>query len=489
MLKCLSQLSRQAFLIIFMCVKHKIKKGNEEIKNMSPSNGQNKNSGKQSFFMAVALLLCCAIIISIVDKKHKEYDLSKSNNTYSNSVKAASSTSLVSNTSAATGSAVSSGSAITTDEVRGVWISYLSYSNKGYTKNSFTNYINKVFKKCKSNGYNTVFVHVRMFSDAMYPSKYFPWSVYSSGKAGKSPGFDPLKIMVTRAHNMGLSIHAWLNPYRISSSTTNINSLPKKSYAYKWAKSSSASKRRNVLKFGNGLYYNPAKADVRNLITKGVKEIVQNYNVDGIHFDDYFYPNLGSKYKKIFDRHEYNLYVKQQKKKGKKYYGIVNWRRKNVDLLISSVYKTVKSTKNNVVFGVSPAGNLDNLYLNWSYYCDVKKWMKSDKYIDYICPQIYWTFTHKVCPFKKTCLRWAKLPRNKNVKLYIGLAGYRAGLSKSQATAVSDIGWSKSNTILKREVEYGRKTKKVSGYVLFSYEDLNRKAASKEIANLKKIFK
>lgn len=456
---------------------------------MSPVNRQNKNSGKQPLFMAIALLLCCSIIISIVDKKHNDNNLSQTDTTYSNSVQAAINTPIPADSTVATGSAVSSGSSITADELRGVWISFLSYSSKGYTKSSFTNYINKVFKKCKSNGYNTVFVHVRMFSDAMYPSKYFPWSVYASGKAGKSPGFDPLKIMVDKAHSMGLSIHAWLNPYRISSSTTNINSLPKNSYAYKWAKSSSSAKRRNVLKFGGGLYYNPAKADVRNLITKGVIEIVQKYNVDGIHFDDYFYPNLGSKYKKIFDRHEYNLYVKQQKKKGAKYYGIVNWRRRNVDLLISNVYKTAKSTKKNVMFGVSPAGNIDNLYLNWSYYCDVKKWMNSNKYIDYICPQIYWTFTHKVCPFKKTCLRWAKLPRNKNVKLYIGLAGYRAGLSKSQAKAVSDIGWSKSNTILKREVEYGRSTKQVSGYILFSYADLNRKAAAKEISNLKKIFK
>ena len=92
-------------------------------------------------------------------------------------------------------------------------------------------------------------------------------------------------------------------------------------------------------------------------------------------------------------------------------------------------------------------------------------------------------------PFQEDMFKMGKLPRNKNVKLYIGLAGYRAGLSKSQAKAVSDIGWSKSNTILKREVLYGRSTKKVSGYVLFSYADLSRKAASKEIANLKKIFK
>lgn len=103
-----------------------------------------------------------------------------------------------------------------------------------------------------------------------------------------------------------------------------------------------------------------------------MKEIVTNYNVDGIHFDDYFYPNLGSKYRKNFDRTEYNSYVRNRKKNNRKYYGIVNWRRQNVDLLISNVYKTVKSTKKKVQFGISPAGNIDNLYLSWSYYCDVK---------------------------------------------------------------------------------------------------------------------
>lgn len=159
----------------------------------------------------------------------------------------------------------------------------------------------------------------------------------------KSGNLHPLKIMVDKAHGMGLSVHAWLNPYRISSSTTNINTLPKSSYAYKWAKSSSKAKRRNVLKYNGGLYYNPAKPDVRNLINNGVKEIVKNYNVDGIHFDDYFYPNLGTAYKKNFDRPEYNYYVKTRKKSGKKYYGIVNWRRQNVDLLIQ---KSLQNSKN-----------------------------------------------------------------------------------------------------------------------------------------------
>lgn len=231
---------------------------------MITNNQKNNSSGKQPLFMAVALLLCCSIIISIVEKKHTEFNSSQYDNTYSNAVYAASTTTIPDDSSSAgdevsSGSAISTGSSITGDEVRGVWISFLSYSSKGYTKQSFTNYVNTMFKKCKSKGYNTVFVHVRMFSDAMYPSKYFPWSVYSSGKAGKNPGFDPLKIMVDRAHSMNLSIHAWLNPYRISSSTTNVNSLPKNSYAYKWAKSSSKAKRRNVLKFNGGLYYNPAK--------------------------------------------------------------------------------------------------------------------------------------------------------------------------------------------------------------------------------------
>lgn len=374
-------------------------------------------------------------------------------------------------------------------ELHGMWISFLNYKTDGYTKSQFTSFIKKTFDSCVSNDYNAVFVHVRMFSDAMYKSDYYPWSKYSSGKQGKSPGFDPLAIMIEEAHARNLKIHAWINPYRITSSTTSYSSIAKSSYAYKWSHSSSASKKRNVLSYGGALYFNPAKDDVRDLITNGVKEIVQNYDIDGIHFDDYFYPNLGSKYKKVFDSKEYNQYKNSTIKNGKKPMGIVSWRRNNVNTLIKNVYSTVKSIDQNCLFGISPAGSIINLYLNNSYYCDVKKWMNSSEYIDYICPQIYWSFKHPSSPYDKIYDEWSTLPRNENVNLYIGLAGYKAGISKSESKKMGDNEWSKSNTVLKRQVAYARKMEKSDGFVVFDYADLHRKSAKKEFTNLTKELK
>ena len=381
----------------------------------------------------------------------------------------------------------SASAAATNKEMRAVWISFWEYGEKKYSKAQYTKYIDNMFNDCKAKGLNTVIVHVRPFADATYPSKYFPWSKYISGTAGKNPGFDPLKYAVTAAHKRGLDIHAWINPYRITKDTTKISSLPRNSIARKWATSSSASKRRRVLKYNGQLYFNPASSQVQNLIVNGVKEIVKKYKVDGIHFDDYFYPSLGTSYKKVFDAKEYNAYKKACKKKKKTPMSIVAWRRNNVNKLLKRVHTAVKSIRKKCSFGISPAGNIDNLYAKNNYYADVKLWMNSTKYIDYICPQIYWSFTQKVCPYKETVDRWLAIPRNSKVKIYIGIAAYRAGISKAEAKAVADIGWSKSNTILKRQVQYLR-SKGCDGFALYSYSSLNRPEAKKELKNLQSIF-
>lgn len=373
-------------------------------------------------------------------------------------------------------------------ELRGVWISFLDYSDKGYTRDSFTKHVQNMFDKCKADKFNTVFVHVRMFSDAMYNSKYFPWSKYSSGKIGKSPGFDPLSIMVSEAHSRGLKIHAWINPYRITKDTTSNKALAKSSYAYKWRNSKSPTLRRNVLNYGGQLYFNPSKSTVRNLITNGVKEIVKNYNVDGIHFDDYFYPNLGTSYRNNFDAKEYRIYRKNCIKNKKTPLSIVAWRRNNVSKLVKQVYSAVKKIDKNCIFGISPAGNIKNLYLKNSYYCDVKKWMNTTGFIDYICPQLYWSLKNPSLPYKKALNRWTAVPRHKNVKLYTGLAAYRAGISSYEAKLIGDKSWSKSNTILKREITYSRNTGEVTGFIFFDYADLERSSARKEINNAVKLF-
>ena len=125
------------------------------------------------------------------------------------------------------------------------------------------------------------------------------------------------------------------------------------------------------------------------MIINGVKEIVKNYDVDGIHFDDYFYPQMNSTYKTAFDAKEYNSYVENKEAKGETPMSIVSWRRYNVNTLIKGVYAAVKEVDANVVFGISPAGNIDNLLSSSGYYANVKTWMANDNYVDYICPQIY----------------------------------------------------------------------------------------------------
>lgn len=374
------------------------------------------------------------------------------------------------------------------DEMRAVWIYYQEMFEQAKSYETWEAYIDETFDVCKAKKMNTVILQVRPCADAMYPSKYFPWSKYATGTAGKNPGFDPLKYAVSAAHKRGLEIHAWINPYRITLSSTKVSELPTGSIARKWATSKRKSKKRNVLKLDNALYFNPASAQVRKLVANGVKELVKNYNIDGIHMDDYFYPSLGTSNYKKFDYSEYKAYVKKCKKKKEDYLTLVQWRRSNVNKMVKKVYATVKKADKKCVFGISPAGSLKNLYDKTRYYSDVKLWMNSSDYIDYICPQIYWSFTHKTAPYKKMVNEWAVLPRSSTVDLYIGLAGYRAGIPKKEAKAVADVGWSKSNTILKRQVEYNRLTGQVSGFCIFPYGTLTRDTAAKEVKNLLKVL-
>lgn len=386
---------------------------------------------------------------------------------------------------------VQAASASDRQEIRAVWISYLDFASAGISKMSeknFQKYVNKMFDNCVKLKMNTVIVQVRPFGDAIYQSKYFPWSVVASGKQGRSPGYDPLKYMVKAAHNRNLEIHAWINPYRVTLSDTKFSSLSASNPAVKWKASKDSSVRRNVLSFGGALYYNPAKASVRKLIVNGIEELVTNYDVDGIHMDDYFYPTLGTNYKNIFDASEYKTYKKKCKKNGKNALGIVQWRRRNVDLLLSQVYDAIKQIDKKVVFGVSPAGNINNLYGSDRYYCDVKKWMSKSGYIDYICPQVYWSFSNKICPYTATVKRWCSIKKNTNVDLYIGLAAYRAGISKAEAQAIGDIGWSSGKNILRRQVTTARKQSKVKGFVFFRYDNMVSSKAKKEVSNLKKVL-
>ena len=369
-------------------------------------------------------------------------------------------------------------------EFRAAWISYLEFlKSKNYTEEEFKSYIDEMFDNCVAMNMNAVVVQVRPFSDAMYESDYFPWSVYASGTQGEALAYDPLEYMVDAAHARGLEFHAWINPYRVTLNNTKVSTLSEDNPARIWRENEDT--KRYVLTYGKNLYYNPAIPEVQNLIVKGVKEIVKNYDVDGIHFDDYFYPNLGSKYASNFDATEYKAYVSECKDSYETAKAIVEWRRTNVNTLVKKTYKAIKELDKDCRFGISPAGNISNLLSNSSYYVDIKTWLSSSDYVDYICPQIYWSFDHKTAPFKTVLNNWIKLKTSDTVNLYVGLAVYRSGISKTTAqNTYGDIGWSQSRTVLKRQVLYGRNTGMVDGYMLFRYDSMIGKTAKTEMKNL-----
>lgn len=189
--------------------------------------------------------------------------------------------------------------------VKSVWITYFELEKltaNSNTAKDFEKAVKSAFKEIKSDGFNTVTVQVRPCADAFYKSNYFPVSKYCFGVQGCELKYDPLEIMVNVAHNLKLRIEAWINPYRVSQSK-DIEELSDNNIAKEWHKSKD--KKSNVY-IDDKIYFNPASNDVKELIVNGVKEIVENYAVDAIHFDDYFYP---SKSKEV-DKNEYSAYVK-----------------------------------------------------------------------------------------------------------------------------------------------------------------------------------
>lgn len=332
------------------------------------------------------------------------------------------------------------------DEISAVWVSYLDLGPMltGKTKAQFTANIGKAFDKIADTGFNTVIVQVRPFADALYQSDYFPWSYLCTGTEGEDPGYDPLAIMVRAAHDRNLEIEAWLNPYRVRAANYT-KKLCEDNPARLWLDEGSDA----VVEYGGGIYYNPASEDARELILNGVEEIVENYNVDGIHMDDYFYPNPD----KSFDADSYAEYNGDL--------SLGNWRRQNVNTLVRGIYATVKDADSSVRFGISPTGNNDNNYNQ--QYADVKKWSGSSGYVDYICPQIYWGYNHASMPYAQTVKDWDNLITHSSVKLIVGIGAYRLGEAGE---------WSGTTDILARMVKTARKADNYGGIAVYRYDSL-----------------
>ena len=340
-------------------------------------------------------------------------------------------------------------------EVKAVWISYLDFYTllQGKSQSQFTSNIAAAFDNAKATGLNTVIVQVRPFGDALYESEIFPWSHIITGTEGVDPGFDPLSIMIREAHNRGLQIEAWINPYRIRTSGQSNKALSSDNPARSYINSGSDV----VLAYGGGYYYNPGSSEAQELIVQGVREIVENYNVDGIHFDDYFYPTTSAS----FDSGTYQASGTSLSP--------ADWRRENVNRLVRAVYAEIKSIDSSLRFGISPQGIIANNYDG--QYSDVELWMAEEGYVDYICPQLYYGFNHATAPFASMVREWNSKIRADGVELYIGLAPYKLGTVDSYAGSGKNE-WLNTSDILARMVEEAREAGNYGGFILFRYDSL-----------------
>ncbi len=341
----------------------------------------------------------------------------------------------------------------TPEELIGVWVTYSEMDTLFSSETGFEKAFEELVKKCKDFGINNLFIHIRPFCDSVYESKLFPKSSYASGYNG-----DALKYMVEVCHDYSLKIHAWINPYRVSTASNDINTLPENSPARVWCTDELSENDKNVLITENGIYLNPAEKDVKKLILTGVREIIENYNVDGIHLDDYFYPTDEAE----FDKASYEAY----KQTVTVPLDLPDWRRKNVSSLIHTLYCAVKAHNKEILFGVSPAADIDRCYNK--LFADVEAWAHGG-YVDYIMPQIYFGFEYPIDKFKfdNLLLYWSALLEDTNAEFYVGLANYKIGT----ANEPDKTEWNEKTDIISRQIELLRQ-EKAHGFVFFSYSSL-----------------
>ena len=340
------------------------------------------------------------------------------------------------------------------DEKRAVFISYIELGEyiRGKDNNTSKNNINKMLDNIKEDNFNMVILHVRPFSDAIYESNIFPYSRYVVDKEGDNPGYDILKYFIGEAHKRKIEVHAWINPYRVRN-TTDTSDISKDNPAYKYLNTNHVKIIEN-----KGIFYNPASNEVTKLIVDGIGEIVKNYDVDGIHFDDYFYPD------DTIDLENYQEYIKAGGT-----LTLSDYRLNNTTNMIKEVYTTIKSINKNILFGISPEGNINN---NYEFnYVDTKKIVSEDGYIDYIMPQIYFGFLNESLPFIDTLHMWNSLIKAPNVKIMPALAFYKAGNSDTFAKS-GENEWVENNDIIKKQVLTSRNVNKYNGFCLFRYSFL-----------------
>ena len=355
------------------------------------------------------------------------------------------------------------------EETRAIFVSYIELNKyiKGNDYEISKRNIRKIIKNIKRLKCTTIILQVRSASDAIYKSNIYPMSL-NIVNTEYDDYYDVLDYFIKESHKSNVKVIAWINPYRIRT-TCDKTTITEKNPAYKYLDT-------DIVYINNGIYYNPSKQETEDLIVKGVEEVL-NYDVDGILFDDYFYPDNN------IDKKDYEEYIKNNEFIEEK-----NYRLNIVNKMIKRVYKTCKNK--NIKFGISPDGNIDNNYNK--NYADVKSWLKSNEYIDFIMPQIYYGFYNSTRDYIKVTKEWENLIENKDIELYIALAFYKVGMEDKYAKSGFNE-WIDNDNIIMREILLSRNLKNYKGFSLFRYEnifneEIYTKTSIKEIENLKKIL-
>ena len=347
-------------------------------------------------------------------------------------------------------------------EFRGVWVATvvnIDWPTKpGLTTKQQKDEFIKLLNEHQRQGINAIMFQIRPATDAFYAKSEEPWSQYLTGKQGQAPNpfYDPLQFAIEECHKRGMELHAWFNPYRASFDGKEENIS---------ANHITKNKPEWFFKYDSKKLFNPGLPEVRAYINKIILNVVDNYDIDGVHFDDYFYP-YAIKGQVIDDTEAFILHNNGIK-------DIKDWRRYNVDELIHQLSDSIHAHKAYMKFGISPFGIWKNKSQDpqgsetfggdsyYGLYADSKKWVK-EGWVDYINPQIYWSFETKAAPYNKLVDWWSENSFGRH--LYIGQGAYRINATK-------DLSW-KSPTQFTRQISYNRLNSRVQGSVFFSSKSL-----------------
>lgn len=354
-------------------------------------------------------------------------------------------------------------------EMRGVWLATVGNldwpSRPRLTAAEQQRELRAHFDAAVAHKLNTVFFQVRAAADALWPSSYEPWAESLTGQQGRDPGWDPLDFAVREAHRRGLELHAWCNPYRVAN------------HADPGRLTADHPARRHpewIVPYGGKLYYNPGLPEVRAFVQDAMLDAVEHYSVDGVHFDDYFYPYPVAG-RRFDDDEAYDTY-------GGDFDSRADWRRDNIDRLVYEMARRLdeggQQEGRRVRFGVSPFAVWRNQATDKDgsrtqagvetyddLYADTRRWVR-EGWLDYIVPQVYWPIGTKAADYAELVPWWSRTVDGTDVDLYIGEALYKAGDSQPAA-------W-QNPAELSRHLTFARDYPQVGGHVYFSAKEVAR---------------